>query len=156
MLATIKTDFRLCISMFHSQCSLLSSEAHIVTFCWNSDISNPTSLTNWDGPNQRWFFPVPSLSGRSQCNRFSYTLCSSLCYDSNVIFMCLAMQTISSRKQSWTSSLWLLEEETRTNENPPSRLGLTKRKTISPITANLKPESKWPCKFLQVTPKLEA
>lgn len=43
------------------------------------------------------------------------------------------------------------------NKWKPSRqLRLTKRKTISPSTASLQQESKWPCKFLHVKTKLDS
>lgn len=111
----------------------------------------------WAAPNQN-FFPFHSLNGRLQCNSFTYTLHSSLEYDRQQCYLYVPVNANNhrSRKQSWSSSLWLLEQETRTNENPQDDWGWQKEKNISPSTASLKQESKWPCKFLQVTSKLEA
>lgn len=90
-----------------------------VTFCLNSDTSNPVSLTNLSCPKYIWFysyfFPFLLLSGRSQHNSFTYTLHSPEYHRQECYFhaLCNAINH-SDKKQSWISSLRLLEEETRT------------------------------------------
>lgn len=70
----------------------------------------------------------------------------------NVISTWLTMQTTTvAESRAGVCNCWKRKLE---QIKPSRQLGLTKSKPISPSTASLQQESKWPCKFLHVKTQL--
>lgn len=143
--------------MFNYPCSLLSLGLNRVTFCLNSDISNPLSLTNLICPKSGFifiFFHFSYSVGDHGVTALLIHCIHQSTTDRNVISMCYAMQSITaitSRAGFHCFDCWKKKEE----HAKPTRW-LTKRKVISLSTASLRQENKWSYRLSQVTSNLEA